>query len=65
MRTVKFTLLFFLCTALLGACGLKGRLYLPEDKPAAEKSAPADAEPDKKKAGEKKNGSGGEPSSRH
>ena len=58
-------MLILICTALLGACGLKGPLYLSEDKPAAEKSAPGDAETDKKKAKEKKNDSGGEPVTRH
>jgi predicted small lipoprotein YifL len=61
MRTVKITLLLLLCSALLGACGLKGPLYLPEDKPAAEQAAPADANADKEKAIEKKKDSGGGP----
>lgn len=64
MRTVKITLLLLLGSALLGACGLKGPLYLPEEKPAAEQAAPADANADKEKAKEKKKDSGGGPATR-
>ena len=65
MRTVKITLMLLLCSTLLGACGLKGPLYLPEDKRAAEQAAPADAEAaDKEKAKEKKKDSGGGPATR-
>ena len=66
MRTVKITLLFLLSTTLLGACGLKGPLYLPEDKPATEQATPAgaDADADKKKAKEKTKDSGGKPATR-
>ena len=35
MQTVKTTLLFLLCASLLGACGLKGPLYLPDENPPA------------------------------
>jgi predicted small lipoprotein YifL len=51
MQTLKTTLLILISITLLGACGLKGPLYLPEDKAAAEPAtAPAeDAEKDKEK----------------
>jgi len=42
MSTVKSTLLALLSITLLGACGLKGPLYLPEDEAAV----PAAGEPD-------------------
>ena len=54
MQTVKTTLIILICTALLGACGLKGPLYLPEedavsvDVPGPESSADIDSE-DKEK----------------
>ena len=56
MQTAKAIFLTLTCAALLGACGLKGKLYLPEQeaasKPAVEKKlAPADEE-DKKTATE-------------
>jgi predicted small lipoprotein YifL len=35
MQTVKISLLVLLCLVLLGACGLKGPLYLSEGKSAA------------------------------
>jgi predicted small lipoprotein YifL len=41
MQTVKTILALLLCTALLGACGLKGPLYLPgEETPAESAGAP-------------------------
>ena len=41
MQTMKTTLIVLMCLALLGACGLKGPLYLPEDQPVVEpKSTP-------------------------
>ena len=36
MQTVKYSLLTLICLALLGACGLKGPLYLPNGNPAPE-----------------------------
>jgi len=54
MQTVKTTLLFLICVTMLGACGLKGPLYLPEEKPAtgqapADKDAAQDKDKEKKK----------------
>ncbi|MGA9573082.1 MAG: lipoprotein [Lysobacterales bacterium] len=65
MRTVKTSLLVFLCTALLGACGLKGPLYLPEDNPAAEKATAADKDGNEKKVKDKKDDNGTRPAARH
>lgn len=53
MQTVKTILLFLICVTLLGACGLKGPLYLPEDNPATEQS-PADKDAGQEKDKEKK-----------
>lgn len=53
MRTVKTILIFLICVTSLGACGLKGPLYLPEEKPATEQ-APADKDAAQDKAKEKK-----------
>lgn len=36
MQTVKTTLLILICLTLLGACGLKGPLYIPDENPAVE-----------------------------
>ena len=46
MQTAKTILALLLCAALLGACGLRGPLYLPdEEPPAASTEAPeADTE---------------------
>jgi len=50
MQTIKTILLFLICVTVLGACGLKGPLYLPEDKPATEQTpADKDAAQDKEK----------------
>ncbi len=35
MQTAKSISLICICTVVLCACGNKGKLYLPEDKPAA------------------------------
>ena len=35
MQTVRIVLLVLICIFLLGACGLKGPLYLPQDEPAS------------------------------
>lgn len=35
MQTVKTILFILICTALLGACGLRGPLYLEEETPPA------------------------------
>lgn len=53
MQTVKTILLFLICVTMLGACGLKGPLYLPEEKPAAEQT-PADKDTAQDKDKEKK-----------
>jgi len=59
MQTVKTTLIFLICAAMLGACGLKGPLYLPEDEPASgQTKAAQDAGQEKDK--DKKKDSGGE-----
>lgn len=36
MQSAKAFLLMLICTVLLGACGLRGPLYLPEETPADE-----------------------------
>lgn len=37
MQSVKTTLLILMCLTLLGACGLKGPLFLPGESPATAK----------------------------
>jgi len=49
MQTVKTALLIFTCIALLGACGLKGPLYLPDEKTAVEQDSAADTDAEKEK----------------
>jgi predicted small lipoprotein YifL len=48
MQTVKTTLLILICAALMGACGLRGPLYLPDEdpatKPAVEQDSTADTD---------------------
>ena len=41
MQTVKVVLLILITIIVLGACGLKGPLYLPQDEPV---SGPATAQ---------------------
>ena len=53
MQTVKTILLFLICVTMLGACGLKGPLYLPEEKAATE-ATPADKDTAQDKDKEKK-----------
>jgi len=48
MQTVKTILIILISTALLGACGNKGPLYLPEEEPAIEQESAADTDADKK-----------------
>jgi predicted small lipoprotein YifL len=36
MQTVKATLVILISLILLGACGLKGPLYLPSESPVSE-----------------------------
>jgi predicted small lipoprotein YifL len=51
VRTISLLIL----TVTLGACGLKGPLYLPQQKPAATSSAaPQSAVPADKKAADSK-----------
>ena len=47
MQTAKITLLIFICASVLGACGLKGPLYIPEEKPAVEQASAVDNETEK------------------
>ena len=55
MQTVKTTLIILICIVLLGACGNKGPLYLPEEKASAEQSSATDAdEKEKEKTKDKK-----------
>jgi predicted small lipoprotein YifL len=49
MQTVKTCLLIFVCVALLGACGYKGPLYLPEETPATGQDSAADTDVEKEK----------------
>ncbi len=44
MQTVKTTVLVLICIVLLGACGNKGPLYLPEEKASAGQSSATGAE---------------------
>jgi predicted small lipoprotein YifL len=60
MQTVKTIILFLICAAFLGACGLRGPLYLPDEQAASDKTA-ADKDNAKNKDKEKKNDSGGQP----
>ena len=54
MQTVKAVSIILICFALLGACGLKGPLYLPDADPATQPvteqdTAPEPNDPDEKK----------------
>jgi predicted small lipoprotein YifL len=52
MQTVKTTLVILICAALMGACGLRGPLYLPDESPATKPAVEQDKddeEKDKKK----------------
>ena len=48
MQTVKTISIILIFTALLAACGNKGPLYLPEEKPAIEQESAAEADADEK-----------------
>jgi len=52
MQTVKTTLIILICIVLLGACGNKGPLYLPEEKATTEQNSATDA--DKKEENKEK-----------
>lgn len=57
MQTVKTYFIILICTALLGACGHKGPLYLPEEKPAVDQESAAQTDTDKEKENAKKDNS--------
>ena len=44
MQTVKTTLIILISIILLGACGNKGPLYLPEEKATTEQSSATEAD---------------------
>jgi len=52
MQTVKYSLLILICLALLGACGLKGPLYLPNENPAPKAVTDQESAPDSDEAEE-------------
>ena len=58
MQTVITTLVILICAALLGACGLRGPLYLPEEdpatKPAVEQDSAAGTDEEKNESDEEK-----------
>ena len=56
MQTMKTTLLVLMCLALLGACGLKGPLYLPEDESAVEQKLTPDTVTEEEKEEEDNTG---------
>ena len=47
MQTAKTILLILICASVLGACGLKGPLYLPEETPAVEQATTVDSDTEK------------------
>ena len=53
MQTVKTTLVILICVAVMGACGIRGPLYLPDEdpasKPAVEQDSAADTDEEKNK----------------
>jgi predicted small lipoprotein YifL len=53
MQTAKATFYLLICVCLLGACGLKGPLYLP-DEPAATGPVTRQQEKDEDKEDESK-----------
>jgi predicted small lipoprotein YifL len=56
MQTKKLTLVILTSTALLGACGLKGPLYLPNENPASGPDALAEPAPQDKQEETEDNG---------
>ena len=48
MQTVKTIFLILISIALLGACGNKGPLYLPEKEATVEQVSPSETDADKK-----------------
>lgn len=59
MHTLKTIFLILICTAVVGACGLKGPLYLPDGETAVQQQRPQD--PDVKKEEENEGNSGNQP----
>ena len=53
MQTVKTTVLILISVAVLGACGLRGPLYLPDEDPAAKPNTEGDASVDVKDSEDK------------
>jgi predicted small lipoprotein YifL len=49
MKTVKAILLIMITTAVIGACGLRGPLYLQDEPPATTPAVEQDSTPDKEK----------------
>jgi predicted small lipoprotein YifL len=47
MRTAKTFLLILIYLSVLGACGNKGPLYLPDGKPAIEQASSVDSDTEK------------------
>jgi len=47
MRTAKTILLILICAFVLGACGNKGPLYLPDGKAPVEQTSTVDDETEK------------------
>lgn len=45
MQTVKLLLLILISVILLGACGLKGPLYLPTENPVSEPATGQETDP--------------------
>jgi predicted small lipoprotein YifL len=45
MQTVKVVLLILITVVVLGACGLKGPLYLPTENPVSEPATGQEADP--------------------
>jgi len=45
MQTVKLVILILICLIVLGACGLKGPLYLPSESPVAETATGQESDP--------------------
>ena len=56
MQTVKTALTLLLSIVLLGACGLKGPLYLEDEAPAANPATNQEVSPDTEKAENKESG---------
>lgn len=52
MQTVKTTVIILICLTLLGACGLKGPLYIPDENPALEQDTLPDEDVKKEEENE-------------